>query len=160
MPTLDKFRSHVYYLYMNKPADINQTLPAYLINIGKHVTQITDDRLNAVGLSNAKLLALHAIGTSTDGNVLATVTCLADMMSTSKSNITAMVDRLIAEGLVTRKRSSEDRRVVVIALTKEGQKRYLAGAAVIQELHVELSTQLSEEEQIALKQLIGKLPSR
>lgn len=143
---------------MNEIRDINDSLPAQLINIGKRVSQLIDERLNMVGLSNAKLMALHSIANMSDLNTLVTVTCIADAMNTTKSNVTAMVDRLIAEGLATREHSMEDRRAVVIALTKEGKRRYEEGISVVKVLHIELTEKFTSEEQKFLSCLAQMLP--
>jgi DNA-binding MarR family transcriptional regulator len=143
---------------MNNITDLNQTLPAHFINAGKRVAQLVDERLSTVGLSNAKLWALYSIVSSHELDTLVTVTCLADVMHTTKSNVTAMVDRLIAEGLVTREPSVEDRRQVVIALTEAGKHRYEAGVEVVKALHAELCAIFSAEEQKLLNCMLEKLP--
>lgn len=157
--SLDKISSHVYYVYMNEITDINASLPAQLVFGGKRTGQIIDERLIAVGLSYAQLWTLHSIVKTDTLQTLATVTCLADVMHTTKSNVTAMVDRLLAEKLVTRKSDEEDRRAVVIALTEEGQQRYLAGVEVIKAFHKELSELFSTEEKQFLSCLMDKLKS-
>ena len=143
---------------MNEITDINRSLPAHFINAGKRIAQLIDERLNTVGLSNARLWSLHSIVTTDALETVVTVTCLADLMNTTKSNVTAMVDRLIAEGLVTRNHSVEDRRTVVIALTEEGQRRYAAGVEVVQAFHAELSERFSADELQLLNCLMDKLP--
>ncbi len=143
---------------MNENMDINQTLPAQLFNLGKRVAQLMDKRLEGAGLSGAKLLALQSIVSTDASMTLVTVTCLADVMNTTKSNITAMVDRLIAEGLVTRTHSAEDRRAVVIALTEKGQQRYMAGVEVVKAYHEELSDLFTAEERQLLGCIMDKLP--
>lgn len=155
---LDKIRSHVYYSRMNENIDITQTLPAQLFLLGKRVAQLMDKRLEVVNLSGAKLLALQSIVSADETVALVTVTCLADVMNTTKSNVTAMVDRLIADGLVTRKQSDEDRRTVIIALTEEGQRRYAAGVEVVRTYHAELSALFTAEERQLLACIMGKLP--
>lgn len=143
---------------MNETFDINQSLPTQCIIIGKRIAEIIDDRLGTVGLSNAKMSTLHSIVTTDALATLVTVTCLADVMNTTKSNVTAMIDRLIAEGLVTRTHAIEDRRAVVIALTKEGQRRYVQGVEVVRMFHEELSNLFSTEEKQLLDNLMEKLP--
>lgn len=145
---------------MNEIMDINQSLPAYIINAGKHIAGLIDKRLEAVGLSSARLWALQSIVTSDQLETLVTVTCLADVMNTTKSNVTAMVDRLIAEGLVTRRHNDEDRRSVVIALTDEGQRRYQAGVEVVRAFHAELADHFTPEERQLLNCLLDKLPAK
>lgn len=143
---------------MNEIMDITQSLPVQLIAAGKRMTQAIDERLEAVGLSKAQLWALRSVLAADELETLATVTCLADMMNTTKSNVTAMVDRLIAEGLATRQHSLEDRREVVIALTEEGQHRYQAGVEVVRAFHTELSEKFSPEEKQLLTWVLENLP--
>ena len=47
---------------------------------------------------------------------------LADAMQCHSSNVTGMVDRLEARGLVRRQPDTSDRRVKLVALTPEGQR--------------------------------------
>jgi len=46
---------------------------------------------------------------------------LAEKLHVTNSTLTAMVDKLCEKGLVTRERSEEDRRIVVIRNTAEGK---------------------------------------
>ncbi len=48
--------------------------------------------------------------------------CLADTLSCDASNVTGLVDRLEARGLVRRRPSDEDRRVKVLDLTPSGAR--------------------------------------
>jgi len=49
---------------------------------------------------------------------------LSDVLKTTKSNITNLVDILERSGYLSRVRSREDRRVVMVKLTKEGKRLY------------------------------------
>ena len=75
----------------------------------------------------------------------------------SNPNMTALLDTLERNGWIQRERSPEDRRVVVVSLTREGQrvieKAFPAHAARI----AELMGALSAEEQQVLGQLCKKL---
>ncbi|HZH74873.1 MAG TPA: MarR family transcriptional regulator [Archangium sp.] len=75
----------------------------------------------------------------------------------SNPNMTALLDTLERNGWIQRERSPEDRRVVVVSLTREGQrvieKAFPAHAARI----AELMGALSAEEQQQLGQLCKKL---
>lgn len=53
---------------------------------------------------------------------------LAERCACVKSNITQLVDRLEAEGLVAREDDPQDRRSVRAVLTKKGRERYLLAA--------------------------------
>lgn len=56
---------------------------------------------------------------------------LAERCACVKSNITQLVDRLEAEGLVSREHDEKDGRSVRAALTREGQKRHAAAARAL-----------------------------
>jgi DNA-binding MarR family transcriptional regulator len=56
---------------------------------------------------------------------------LAERCACVKSNITQLVDRLEAEGLVSREDDPQDRRSVRAALTREGHKRHAAAARAL-----------------------------
>ena len=56
---------------------------------------------------------------------------LAERCACVKSNITQLVDRLEAEGLVSREDDPDDRRSVRAVLTREGQKRHAAAARAL-----------------------------
>ena len=51
----------------------------------------------------------------------AKMTEIAEHLLISLSNLTAIVDKLVAKGLVRRERSDEDRRLVLANLTAEGE---------------------------------------
>lgn len=62
------------------------------------------------------LFAIHERGTCR-------MTDLAESTQQSAGTLTGIVDRLINDDLVTRVRNAEDRRVVEVALTPEGEQR-------------------------------------
>lgn len=49
---------------------------------------------------------------------------LAADLALAESSLTAVVDRLVAKGLLSRERSVEDRRVVRVVLTAAGRRHY------------------------------------
>ena len=68
--------------------------------------------------------------THQEGNVISTVgrhgpsmmSDIADRLSLSLSSVTGIVDKLVEKKLVERERSEEDRRIVRVVLTAEGQE--------------------------------------
>jgi DNA-binding MarR family transcriptional regulator len=95
-----------------------------------HAAQAVTDRLEAslesVGLSMAKHSALTKL--SEAGEPL-TLSELASRLSCVRSNITQLVDRLEADGLVRRVDDPSDRRSVRAELTQLGAEKQVAGAA-------------------------------
>lgn len=96
------------------------------------------------------LEALHHLGPLTLGD-------LADKLLVTGGNVTYVMDRLEEQGLVTRERCGQDRRVIWAKLTVKGRD-------VISEVfpeHAEyvegLAAELAPEEQDALRSLLKKL---
>ena len=74
-------------------------------------------RKNDDGLTVAQVRALFAL----DQNEPATVGEIADTARLSPASVTAMLDELERDGIVTRVRSDADRRRVLVTLTDEGR---------------------------------------
>ena len=51
------------------------------------------------------------------------ITQISERFDIAKPNITPMVDRMIAEGLVTRTRSNQDKRIVSVVICDKGRER-------------------------------------
>src|ERR1700741_5114123 len=75
-------------------------------------------KLSAIGLSGAKFAALAALSEAAESLALSQ---LAERLSCVKSNITQLVDRLEADGLVARESDARDRRTRLAALTAAGR---------------------------------------
>jgi DNA-binding MarR family transcriptional regulator len=58
-----------------------------------------------------------------------TAGCMARKADISAASMTAMLDQLESDGMVTRRRSAEDRRQVIVALTAAGRERLAAKRA-------------------------------
>jgi DNA-binding MarR family transcriptional regulator len=114
-------------------------------------------RLEGVGLSLAKLLALRALA---DAGEPMPLTQLAERLSCVKSNITQLVDRLEADGLVTREADPQDRRTRLAALTANGRKACKDGTRIQQAAERDLLTTLTTDETHQLAALLNKLRKR
>src|SRR5258708_40034787 len=84
-------------------------------------------RLSEVGLSLAKLAALHQLTEAGDSLPLGQ---LADRLSCVKSNVTQLVDRLEADGLGNRTGDPDDRRSRVAGLTDAGRSAFAKGTEI------------------------------
>ena len=99
---------------------IAEALRAYvkLLRAGKSVLARVEPRLAACGLTATQLGVLEAIlhkGPLTQRQ-------LGRKVLTSAGNLTDVIDKLTARGLVERRRSPTDRRSVSVALTREGRE--------------------------------------
>ena len=75
---------------------------------------------------------------------------IGERMIRRDSDITRLMDRLVAGGLVERSRSEEDRRVVVNTLTPEGRKLLTGLDPQVQAMHRRLLGHLNDTELKAL----------
>lgn len=115
-----------------------------------------ETKLNAVGLSWPKLAALKALADAGDSLPLGQ---LAERLSCVKSNITQLVDRLEADGLVARKPDPTDRRTKLAALTAAGRKAVKEGTRVQQAAEREVLRRLTRDETQQLSALLSKMGS-
>ena len=95
-------------------AKIEELFPVLVRGLG-----ITDPKgLCGVDITFAQFFTLQTLM----AKARYTMSELAKAMGVTMGNMTGMIDRLIKDQLVKRIRSEEDRRVVVVELTKKGRK--------------------------------------
>src|SRR3954469_25408891 len=110
-------------------------------------------KLAVVGLSLAKLAALSALR---DAGESLPLSQLAARLSCVKSNITQLVDRLEADGLVSRTADPHDRRARLAVMTPAGRNACEAGTRIHQEAEQVLLSGLSIAERLQLSELMAK----
>ncbi|MCG0276687.1 MAG: MarR family transcriptional regulator [Thermosediminibacteraceae bacterium] len=76
---------------------------------------------------------------------------ISECMGLSTGNMTIMIDRLVAKGLVERKFSAEDRRVVIVGITPHGKEMLEDAKTNFIEALSKSFTRLSNEDQKRLK---------
>jgi DNA-binding MarR family transcriptional regulator len=123
-----------------------------------HASSVLENRVEArlseVGLSLAKLAALHHLTLAGESLPLGQ---LADRLSCVKSNVTQLVDRLEADGLVSRTSDANDRRSRLAVLTEAGRSAYAKGSEIQMQAERELFGVLTPAESETLHALLGKL---
>lgn len=106
--------------------------------------------LARVGLSMAKLSVLTELVKAgkplTLGDLAARVSCV-------RSNMTQLIDRLEADGLVRRVQCPTDRRSVHAQITESGRLRQADAAAELEKLDAEFAALVCEEDRIAIDRL-------
>ena len=113
-----------------------------------------EDALDHVGLSMAKHSALSRLAESREPLTLGE---LAEKLSCVRSNITQLVDRLEADGLVRRVDDPADRRSVRAELTPLGREKQRAGAEQIDRIQGEISARLSGHDLDQLESALSSL---
>lgn len=122
-----------------------------------HAARVLQDRLEAaletVGLSTAKYGVLSQLA---EAGPLP-LSELAARQSCVRSNMTQLVDRLEADGLVRRMYDPVDRRVVRAELTPRGRERAAAGARQWGAIQSEFCGSLSERDRATLGRVLSGL---
>jgi len=113
-----------------------------------------ESKLGAIGLSLPKLVALKALS---DAGESLPLTQLAERLSCVKSNITQLVDRLEADGLVERQSDPHDRRTRLAVLTGAGRKACQEGMRLQKETERKILGRLTSVEAQQLAELLGKI---
>lgn len=125
-----------------------------LVRAAKAAETRMEAALDTLGLSMAKVGVLrHLVAT---GEPMA-LGRLAERSACVKSNITQLVDRLEADGLVVRAPDPNDRRSVLAGITPAGRRRYEAATAVLAERERVLVTALGARGAADVVRLLGRV---
>ena len=117
------------------------------------ITQAADKRLEPDGLTHVQWGPLFMLRSSR----ASTVAELARELQTDAGAMTRLLDRLEAKGLCRRERSTEDRRVVRIALTPEGEKAAAQVPVVLAQVMNETLAGFSRDEWGTLKSMLQRM---
>jgi MarR family transcriptional regulator, organic hydroperoxide resistance regulator len=98
-------------------SDVDQVLEAiiYLYTESRRITKELAKRADLTGPQLTVVKLLEQIGDLS-------LSSLSEKIRAQNSTVTGIIDRMEREGLVTRERSKEDRRVVYIRLTAKGHE--------------------------------------
>lgn len=119
-----------------------------------HAAHATADRLESGLAAVGSSLAKHGVLTTlVEVGEPVALSELASCQGCVRSNITQLVDRLEADGLVRRVDDPQDRRSVRAALTPAGKRRQTEGAAEIARVAAALSALLSASDRKVLDRL-------
>ena len=123
-----------------------------------HAARVLEDRLekalDTVQLSMPKFSVLSALSKAGKPQTLGD---LALHLSCVRSNMTQLVDRMEADGLVRRLSDPSDRRICLAELTELGVERAVAGGVLVAAVQSQFEATLSEEERTTVARLNGVL---
>jgi len=125
-----------------------------LLDAGRSQLERLEDALKTVGLSGAKYYVLAHLKDAGDPVPLR---ALAEKHQCVASNITTLVDRLEADGLVRRVDDPSDRRSKRALLTPLGEEKARAGAAAVARVQEEFAASLDPTERLALEKVLSSL---
>lgn len=110
--------------------------------------------LAGVGLSMPKFSVLSELVAASTPLALSE---LAARLSCVRSNMTQLVDRLEADGLVRRVDCPNDRRSVKAEITELGRTKQAAGKDVIDQLNADFASAVGQTERRALERMLTAL---
>jgi DNA-binding MarR family transcriptional regulator len=125
-----------------------------ILDLADLIQERSSQALSRIDLSYPKyevLKHLHAAGEPV------TLGALAEGQSCARSNITQLVDRLEADGLVRRVADPDDRRSIRAELTTLGEARALEGKVEMERVIASIEGRLDEGERAQLVSLLQKL---
>ncbi len=125
-----------------------------LLHAGAAVDAALERSLEPWGLSRAKMGALHHLAAAPGGLPLGQ---LAERLACVKSNVTQLVDRLEADGLVRRVPDPSDRRSVLAQVTPRGRERFEVAARAQERAEAAILDGLGEEERERLADLLRRV---
>ncbi|MYL34509.1 MarR family transcriptional regulator [Pontibacillus yanchengensis] len=94
-------------------SELEVTMRMFIRDFRKEMNEQLGD-----GFTSSDVAFLRIINESSNQNV----STLASTLNVSKSHATSVTDRLVEKELITRERSTSDRRVIVLALTDKGSE--------------------------------------
>ena len=125
-----------------------------LLEAGRAQYARLEEALKGVGLSAAKYYVLSQLAESAEPVPLRQ---LAQEQECVPSNMTTLVDRLEADGLVRRIDDPADRRSKRAELTELGREKAAAGAAVVAEVETAFAESLGPTERLALEKVLSAI---
>lgn len=125
-----------------------------VIAAARSIEERVEGALSELSLSLSKLTVLTKL---VEAQEPLTLSEIATRLACVRSNVTQLVDRLEADGLVRRVEHSSDRRSIRAELTAEGRDRQKQGSAVLADIATRVADGMGSGERLALVGLLSKL---
>ena len=138
-------------LIINADIALDMKLISLLICLGQEKAADMQRRINPWNLSLLQLHILHVLSEVPGGRL--TVNQIKEFMIDDNPNVSRSINKLMENGYITKERSSDDQRVVHIAITETGMQAHEDADTEV----LKMSLSLSEKEQQNLFKLLSKL---
>lgn len=140
-------------LYDGDCYDVASSVGHQLVHLMTMMRREVELRMAAHGLTDAQWKPLWALKSGRAGNAIE----MAREMGIDAGAITRLLDRLEAKGLVERVRSENDRRVVHLRLTADGENVAARIPHVLASVNNDFLQGFSDAEWKQLRKLVGRM---
>jgi len=137
---------------MNRPAGKADPVMFSLLEAAHALEHRLESALSEVGLSMAKYGVISELADAREALPLSE---LAARQSCVRSNMTQLIDRLEADGLVRRVDDPADRRSVRAAITRLGEERAAAGARAMKRVQDEFTSAIPPRDRATLTRMLA-----
>jgi len=127
-------------------------LTRLLLNIGRGMATMLEQRIRPFGLAEAEFRVLTTLFSQPEGVAHPSDLCVRT--SQSPANMSRISDALVSRDLITRVLSSQDRRRMVLRITEHGEELV---RRLLPQLHAPLKEMYGEFTDAELQRLIGQL---
>lgn len=131
----------------------SDTLPYFITQISTSMLEIVSKRFDQCGMS---IPMYRALVTLRGGQVL-TLSELSKIISVDQSTLSRQVGAMVRHGLVTRRRSDDNGRIVLIEITPDGRRTVEGLLPFVQDLEKAALDSMQPDEIQNLKQSLKRL---
>lgn len=137
--------------------NINQTLNELFVDVFHNINEIEQKAIRKnKAYSNMTTNDMHVIE-AIDIGPGKNMSAIAKILNVTMGTLTISVNALVKKGYVSRVRSEEDRRVVLVSLTPQGVKAYNYHKKFHDEMIRAVTENLDEKEQAVLQKALKNL---
>lgn len=136
--------------------EVDQTLNSLMVSLFNDVLDIEENSLITEEFKDISVTDMHVID-AIDVDEPKTSSAVARKLDVTMGTLTKAIDGLTEKGYVNRKRSTEDKRVVLLSLTERGIAAYEHHAKFHRDMVRAAIRQLSKEEREILMKTLEDL---
>lgn len=136
--------------------DITSTLNEVLVRLFRNITTIEEKAIKSGQYRELTVNDMHVIE-AIDVREPKNMSSVARALSVTTGTLTIAVNGLVKKGYVERRRSEEDRRVVLVSLTKKGRRAYIQHQRFHQQMVDAVVQGLTDREQEILERSLRNL---
>jgi len=121
-----------------------------------HRDSVIGQRLQHLDISASKW---RVLGTLQSRNMLM-MSELAEMTAIDRTTLTRMLNQMQGNGLVLRTPDVDDKRAIMVTLTRRGQNLFLKANQIVEQINDEITQDISDAEIPKLRELMQRLHRR